>query len=130
MRHLSSRSSRSSAEVRRPVHAGSWYARDPEELRDDIQRLLAAEYAEGATPDPHLKAVITPHAGLRFSGSVAARVYAALDVNVVRRIFLIGPSHHAPFSGCALPGERVTDYQTPIGNLPLDIPTLRELRSC
>jgi len=114
--------------VRRAVHAGSWYSDNAEDLRDDVRRLLGAEYAEGATPDPELKAVIVPHAGLRFSGSVAARVYASLDIRSIRKIFLIGPSHHAHLPGCGLPGDRVVAYRTPIGDLPLDLATLQELR--
>lgn len=114
--------------VRRPVHAGSWYDSDAHELRTQIQQLLGAEYADGVTSDANLKAVIVPHAGLHYSGSVAAGVYARLDVSRVRRVFLIGPSHHAHVTGCGLPAENVTTYKTPIGDLELDLPTLAELR--
>jgi len=114
--------------VRRAKHAGSWYDDDPSELRAEVQRLLGAEYAEGATKNPSLKAVIAPHAGLRFSGSVAARVYACLDATAIRRIFLLGPSHHTYIAGCGIPGEAVTAYATPLGDLPLDVDTLAELR--
>mmetsp|Transcript_33196 Transcript_33196/g.76675 ORF Transcript_33196/g.76675 Transcript_33196/m.76675 type:complete len:328 (+) Transcript_33196:99-1082(+) len=114
--------------IRRPVHAGSWYEDDPECLRADLHRMLGAEYAEGATADPGLRAVISPHAGLRFSGSVAAGVFARLDVSNVKRVFLLGPSHHEPIAGCALPAEEVLAYRTPLGDLPLDQGTLAELR--
>lgn len=114
--------------VRRPVHAGSWYAGSESALRNHVQRLLGAEYAEGVTRDPTLKAVISPHAGLSYSGAVAAGVYARIDVSSVQRIFLIGPSHHARVDGCGLPGERVVAYRTPLGDLPLDLPLLSTLR--
>eukprot|EP00929_Paragymnodinium_shiwhaense_P107805 TRINITY_DN74165_c0_g1_i1.p1 TRINITY_DN74165_c0_g1~~TRINITY_DN74165_c0_g1_i1.p1 ORF type:complete len:350 (-),score=64.77 TRINITY_DN74165_c0_g1_i1:53-1102(-) len=120
--------SRDADPVRRPVHAGSWYSGDEEELRDDIRRLLGAEYAAGITPDPGLKAMISPHAGLQYSGSVAARCFAALDVASVRRVFLVGPSHHQYIEGCALPREHVTTYRTPMGDLMLDLPILEGLR--
>lgn len=90
--------------------------------------MLGTEYAEGAMADPKLKAVISPHAGLRYSGSVAAGVFARLDPATVKQVVLIGPSHHAYLEGCALPGEEVTKYRTPLGDLPLDLDTLAELR--
>eukprot|EP00928_Gymnodinium_smaydae_P039032 TRINITY_DN26768_c0_g1_i1.p1 TRINITY_DN26768_c0_g1~~TRINITY_DN26768_c0_g1_i1.p1 ORF type:complete len:329 (-),score=52.61 TRINITY_DN26768_c0_g1_i1:26-1012(-) len=114
--------------ARRASHAGTWYEGDASRLQAEIRRLLAAEYAEGAGSDPSLKAVISPHAGLRFSGAVAARVFACLDSRVVRRVFIIGPSHHAYIEGLALPAEQVESYQTPIGDLSLDRDTLGELR--
>jgi len=114
--------------VRRATHAGTWYEGDGGQLRADIQQLLGAEYAEGVTKDAGLKAVIAPHAGLRYSGSVAAGVYARLDCTAIRRIFLLGPSHHALLDGCALPKAEVVAYQTPMGDLALDTATLDELR--
>jgi len=38
------------------------------------------------------------------------------------------PSHHEPLEGCALPGEEVLAYRTPLGDLPLDLAVLAELR--
>jgi AmmeMemoRadiSam system protein B len=114
--------------VRRPTHAGSWYEDDRDELRSHVQQLLGAEYAEGVTADPNLKAMIAPHAGLRFSGAVAAAVYARVEAGGVRRVFLLGPSHHARIQGCGLPEPGLSAYGTPLGDLPLDLPTLEELR--
>jgi MEMO1 family protein len=67
---------------------------------------------------------------VRYSGAVAAAVYARLDVQRIHRIFLIGPSHHAYIDGCGLPAEDVSAYRTPLGDLSLDYKTLAELRSC
>lgn len=128
MQQLLGSLSSSAGTVRCAKHAGSWYEGDGAALREDVQQLLAAEWAEGAARDPRLKAVIAPHAGLRYSGAVAARVYACLDTNAIRRIFLIGPSHHAFIDGIGLPGEGVNAYATPLGDLPLDVDTLGELR--
>jgi len=120
--------SRRPGSVRRATHAGSWYEGDANLLREDLEEMLGAEYAEGVTSDADLKAVISPHAGLRFSGSVAAGVFARLHAPSLRRVFVIGPSHHAYVDGCGLPGEEVTAYRTPLGDLPLDLDTLAELR--
>eukprot|EP01071_Lankesteria_metandrocarpae_P008811 Lankesteria_metandrocarpae@DN5058_c0_g1_i4.p2 len=40
----------------------------------------------------------------------------------------MGPSHHMFIEGCAIPESRLTCYQTPLGDIPLDIPALTELR--
>jgi len=36
-----------------------------------------------------------------------------------KRVFILGPSHHFYLNGCALSGCK--EYETPIGNLPLDL---------
>jgi len=90
--------------------------------------MLSTNWAEGALQDGHLKAIIAPHAGLRFSGDVAARVYACMDPKHIKRVFVIGPSHHAYFKGIGLPGDRVDAYASPGGNLQLDTEVLSALR--
>jgi AmmeMemoRadiSam system protein B len=54
--------------VRRPAVAGMFYPDDPEELRAQIQSFLAQTIVGGSVP----KAIIAPHAGYIYSGSVAA----------------------------------------------------------
>lgn len=42
------------------------------------------------------------------------------DLDFIRkRVFILGPSHHVYMDGCAL--STMTEYATPIGNLPLDL---------
>lgn len=111
------------------MHAGSWYAGEGQQLQEAIRKLLGEEYADGAMPSADLKATIVPHAGLSFSGGVAAAAYSRLDVRAVRRIVLLGPSHHAYIDGCGLPGPKVQAYETPLGDLPLDKEALAALRA-
>lgn len=44
------------------------------------------------------------------------------DCNVVhkisRRVFILGPSHHAYLDGCAV--TKCSTYATPVGDLPID----------
>lgn len=42
-------------------------------------------------------------------------------------MFLLGPSHHHYLSDCAL--SKCTEYETPLGNLKIDLDTVKELRS-
>ena len=44
-----------------------------------------------------------------------------------KKIFLLGPSHHLYLDSCAL--SRHTHYSTPMGDLPLDLDTIAELRA-
>ncbi|KAG7099259.1 hypothetical protein E1B28_001122 [Marasmius oreades] len=77
-------------------------------------------------PIPGCKAIIAPHAGYSYSGPVAAWAYKAIDTSGIRRVFILGPSHHVYLDGCAL--SSCTDYATPIGDLPLDVETILELK--
>lgn len=77
------------------------------------------EARESSAPKPSdatwPKALIVPHAGYMYSGLVAARAYATLEpgADIVERIILIGPSHHVPFEGIALPSNAA--FETPLG---------------
>ncbi|MFH1886543.1 MAG: AmmeMemoRadiSam system protein B, partial [Pseudomonadota bacterium] len=101
--------------VREPAVAGIFYSSDPGELEEIIR-----EYLEKA-PRPYLngpvKALISPHAGYRFSGFVAAAGYRRVPRDV-KRVLILAPSHHAAFVGVSIPD--VDAYRTPLGLVPLD----------
>jgi len=100
--------------VRPPAVAGRFYPADPNRLRDDIVRLLDAV---GPVSEPLAAAYIVPHAGYRYSGPVAAEVYARLAAHRgrVKRVVLVGPSHHYPLRGHA--AAPYTAWQTPLGQV-------------
>ena len=66
------------------------------------------------------KAIIVPHAGYMYSGRVAANAFVLLvpSRGIVQRVVLLGPSHHLPFDGLALPSN--TAFETPLGCVPID----------
>lgn len=113
-------------DVRTASHAGSWYTGDGVELNQQLDRWLAAV---GPTDDSYpihgSKAIIAPHAGYSYSGPAAAWAYKSIDTTDIKRVFVLGPSHHVYLDGCAL--SRCKEYATPIGNLPLDLETIEEL---
>ncbi|MCD0442473.1 AmmeMemoRadiSam system protein B [Glycomyces sp. A-F 0318] len=100
--------------VRPPAVAGRFYPADPDRLRDDIARLIEAV---GPVRDPLAAAYIAPHAGYRHSGPVAAEVYARLAAHrgEVKRVILVGPSHHYPLRGHA--AAPYAAWQTPLGQV-------------
>jgi AmmeMemoRadiSam system protein A/AmmeMemoRadiSam system protein B len=95
-------------------------------LRHEIERRLEAR--EVTPREPAIIAMIGPHAGLRFSGSVAAVGYATLAHESVSRVFLLGPSHYGDFAGIALPAPDIKSYATPLGELAIDREAVKALR--
>ena len=69
---------------------------------------------------PPSKAIIAPHAGLVYSGPIAATVYASLlaDKERIGRVVLLGPSHRVYLEGLALCSADY--YETPLGKIEID----------
>lgn len=109
------------AGTRPPAVAGLFYPAEPQALRTNLARLLAENPATGPAA---AKALIAPHAGYIYSGPVAARAYNLLPPGM-RRVVLLGPAHRVPLRGLALP--TVSAFRTPLGDVPLDLDTLRSL---
>lgn len=106
--------------VRPPAVAGLFYAGDRDRLQAQVLDLLAS--AAGSRKFM-LKALIAPHAGYAYSGSVAATAFATLRANSqIARVVLIGPSHYVPLRGVAAP--TVDAFETPLGRVPIDLELL------
>lgn len=103
------------ASVRPPAVAGSFYPRDPTELKAMVEGFLRGALANGDRPAP--KAVIAPHAGYVYSGPIAGSAFRVLAsaVGTVERVVLMGPAHFVPIRGLALPGHQ--RLATPLGEL-------------
>lgn len=122
---------------RKALHAGSWYTDDGPKLLSELNGWLSNVTADKAqpgvvgedqafvTPIPGSRAIIAPHAGYSYSGPAAAWAYKSIDTTGIKRVFILGPSHHVYLDGCAL--SRCDAYETPIGELPLDKETIAEL---
>jgi AmmeMemoRadiSam system protein B/AmmeMemoRadiSam system protein A len=101
---------------RPPAVAGMFYSARPDELRSEVQQLLAQAAPAADAPAP--KALIAPHAGYVYSGPIAARAYARLRPARIRRVVLLGPAHRVPLRGLALPS--VDHFATPLGTIEID----------
>lgn len=107
------------APERPPAVAGLFYPADP----DDLRALLRACFADAVAPSasaPSPSALVVPHAGLVYSGPVAASAYLHLAAKRagVRRVVLLGPSHRVPLRGIGL--TSASEWQTPLGSVPVD----------
>lgn len=113
--------------IRRASHAGSWYSDSAKALSEELDRhLKRAKVVGGEMP---LRALICPHAGYRYCAATAAWCWRQVVPSAVKRVFVLGPSHHVPLRGCALPSADIAVYETPLGNIPVDKKTLDDLWS-
>lgn len=101
--------------TRRASHAGSWYTADSRALRQELDGWLSKV---DTVQESGARAIIGPHAGYRYCGACAAYAYRQINPRGVKRVFILGPSHHIRLSGCAVSG--CTKYQTPLGDLTID----------
>lgn len=101
--------------IRRAAVAGSWYPGTADALRSAVDRHLSRVTRAVAG---ELVAIVAPHAGLMYSGPVAAHAYALVQGRSFDVIVLVGPSHFVGFDGVAVcPGE---GFASPLGVAPLD----------
>ena len=114
--------------MRPATHAGSWYCADSAALAADMSSWLAAVPQK---PEPQQvtppRAIIDPHAGFSYSGPTAAYAYMHVKPEGIKRVFVLGPSHHVSLRTCAT--TACTSYGTPFGELPVDLETTRALQA-
>ena len=99
--------------------AGRFYPADPDELLRDIDRFTA-----GACEKVRARACLVPHAGYKYSGGVAGKVYRALEIP--SRILMLGPRHFPRGESLAILSDRA--WQTPLGEAQIDSGLAAELR--
>jgi AmmeMemoRadiSam system protein B len=110
--------------VRRAAVAGSWYAGTATGLAAEVEGFLAS--ARPAGVEGELVGLVSPHAGLRYSGPVAAHAYALLRGRRDLTAVLVGPSHRVAFEGVAAVLDGA--FETPLGLVPIDDGLARALR--
>ncbi|AJR58873.1 Mho1p [Saccharomyces cerevisiae YJM1129] len=104
--------------IRPATHAGSWYSNRAQELSQQLHTYLIKSTLKG--PIHNARIIICPHAGYRYCGPTMAYSYASLDLNRnVKRIFILGPSHHIYFKNQILVSA-FSELETPLGNLKMD----------
>jgi AmmeMemoRadiSam system protein B len=101
--------------VRKAAVAGSWYPGTASALAAAVERHLDETDRD---LDGHLVAIVAPHAGLMYSGPVAAHAYRLLRDRPVERVVLVGPSHFVGFEGAAVYAAGAFD--TPLGAARID----------
>ena len=111
--------------IRPATQANRFYEGDPKKLSEEVDSFLARH--NGCESDQDVAALIVPHAGYYYSGNVAAKAYMQLNPErKYKRIFLLGPSHHAWLNGASV-NSQADYYATPLGQVAVDKETAQQL---
>jgi AmmeMemoRadiSam system protein B len=103
-------------QVRPAAVAGSWYPGSRGALAREVDGYVAAV---PDLPSLHVQAVLSPHAGIMFSGPVAAYAYKAAAASAPYDVaLLVGPSHFSAFEGVAVFQGQA--FESPLGLSPID----------
>src|SRR5687768_5749842 len=101
--------------IRKPSVAGSWYPGSAPALAAAVARHLAPVDRD---LQGDLVAIVSPHAGLMYSGPVAAHAYRLLANRRFDVAVLVGPSHFVGFAGVAV--VPAGGFETPFGVARID----------
>ncbi|HET8797914.1 MAG TPA: AmmeMemoRadiSam system protein B [Thermoanaerobaculia bacterium] len=101
--------------ARNPAVAGMFYEASPARLRAQVDACFAQPPAK---EKQRFLGAVVPHAGLMYSGHVAAAFYAAADLP--RRFIILCPNHTGAGHYAALNREGV--WRMPFGDVAIDTP--------
>jgi len=103
---------------RKPAVAGQFYSSDKDQLSRDLKEFLGK--IEGKK---NVFAVMVPHAGYVYSGSVAGEVFS--KITIPDTVLLLGPNH----TGRGVPLSIMAEgsWETPLGTVDIDTALAQEL---
>ncbi len=107
----------SAADVKSADLAGMWYPSSKEELTNLLQGYLDAANPEKVDGSP--VALISPHAGYKYSGPVTAYGYKLAGNREIKAVIIIGFSHAKQFDGISIYDRG--SFNTPLGAVPVDV---------
>ena len=101
--------------IRSAAVAGAWYPGTASALAAAVEAHLALPTRD---VEGELVALVAPHAGLMYSGPVAAHAYRLLAGRSFDVAVIVGPSHFVGFDGVAV--YPAGGFETPFGVVPID----------
>ena len=104
------------ADVKDADLAGRWYPSSKQELIKLLDGYLAS--ADPEKLDAPLLALISPHAGYKFSGPIAAYGYKLAQGRGIRTVIIIGFSHEKQFDGISIYDRG--SFNTLLGSVPVN----------
>lgn len=105
------------SDIRAAAVAGTWYPKSGAALAAAVDRYLAAA-DQPPSALAQVTAIVAPHAGLMYSGPVAAHAYRQLRGRDIELVALVGPSHFVGFDGVAV--YRRGGFDSPLGVAEVD----------
>jgi AmmeMemoRadiSam system protein B len=100
--------------IRPAAVAGTWYPGTPGALAREVDGYLDGA---AAAPAGSTIAIVSPHAGIMFSGATAAYAYKAASASSYDVAVLVGPSHFVAFEGVAIYPDGA--FAMPFGPVPI-----------
>jgi len=107
--------------VRPPAVAGTFYEASPARLREQVEACIAQNPASAAKT--RFVGAVVPHAGLMYSGHVAAAFYTAAALP--KRLVILCPNHTGFGHFAAINSDGA--WHTPLGDAQIDAPLARAL---
>jgi MEMO1 family protein len=111
--------------VRKAAVAGTWYPGTAPALTAAVDEHLARADRGGRDLAGDLAAIIAPHAGLIYSGPVAAHAYRLLRDRAYEVAVLVGPSHFVGFEGVSVYPSGA--FETPFGPVAIHAEAARAI---
>ncbi len=103
--------------------AGMWYEGNPRALSQVVDRFL--DQAEIPALPGEVIAVISPHAGHKYSGPVAGYAFAAVRSQSFDLVAILSPMHQPYYDSLLTTAHEA--YSTPLGNVPVDKKLISDL---
>lgn len=103
--------------------AGTWYSANPKELRRTVNSYID----QAANPElpSDVVALVAPHAGYVYSGSVAGHAFKTVKGRSYECVCVISPLHQ--YHPQPLLTSAHTAYATPLGEIPLDTANIERI---
>jgi len=99
--------------LRHAAVAGQFYKGSPDSLRKQVQA-----FTDPAAKKTKALGIVSPHAGLIYSGAVAGAVYSRIELP--NTLVLIGPNHTGLGTAVSLMSKGI--WETPLGSVAIDEP--------
>jgi len=112
-------------DIRPSPIAGTWYPASPAELAAEVDEYIANAERNLPPLDGEVLGIVSPHAGIRYSGPVAGYSYAAVKGKSPELVVIISPMHY-PYPSPMLTTAH-SAYATPLGAIPVDRSALARL---
>jgi len=109
--------------IKKPNVSGQFYTSNPQKLTSEIDGYL--DHVTDVPSDKDVKIVISPHAGYKYSGHVAAWGYKSVSNKKINTVVILAPSHHFALDGASVWEEG--GYETPLGTVPVDAEFAKKL---
>ena len=122
--------------LRKPAVAGTFYPDNPEMLRKTIEDCFVNEFGVGFIPKlntfdglDYPINVMVPHAGFKYSGSVASHSYCHIVQNGFPEVFVILSPNHTGY-GSEVSVFNEGEWITPLGSVKIDEDFANSIISC